>query len=284
METVSFYRNVTIVDCNQQIDEEPLIVNCAGNCSFSSPFFTQNTEGRLDYYLQFVTNGNLYIVTNEKDAQNITIMKPGDFRLTAPKNGYTYFIPEGRTMEYMWVHFTGFYAGRLLSRLQIESGKTYSAAESIPQINVMFSQLFEELSNKRRGFDDACSSILTNILIHLSRKSATSYSATEKKLSSIAWLHRHFDEDTPISELAAMEHLSESRYRNVFKHRTGLSPGEYRIALRMQHACDLLSRSEQSIAEISNFCGYSDVLYFTRIFKQKIGIPPGEYRKAAKNN
>lgn len=81
-----------------------------------------------------------------------------------------------------------------------------------------------------------------------------------------------------MGELAVMEHLSESRYRTVFRKQTGLSPREYRIALRMQHACDLLTSSTLSINEISAACGYSDELYFNRLFKRRIGVPPGEYR------
>jgi hypothetical protein len=41
----SFYRNITMPDpdSSRQIDEEPLIVNCAGYCDFSSPFKSTDT-------------------------------------------------------------------------------------------------------------------------------------------------------------------------------------------------------------------------------------------------
>jgi len=105
-----------------------------------------------------------------------------------------------------------------------------------------------------------------------------------RKLETLAYLHSHFREETRIAELASMEHLSESRYRTVFRRHTGVSPGEYRIALRMQHACELLSQTDITVTEIAADCGYTDVLYFLRIFKNKIGMPPGEYRAQSRMN
>ncbi|MBR4961020.1 MAG: helix-turn-helix transcriptional regulator [Clostridia bacterium] len=279
METRSFYRNVALMDCNQQIDEEPLLVNCAGYCGFDTPFQTRNREGRQDYYLQFVTHGRLYLWQDDATA----ILEAGDFLLTRPRTPYRYFLPGGESMGYLWVHFTGFHAGRLLSHLQLEPGRVYSAPDSIPKIRERFEFLFGEFTNRQRGFDDACASRLTQILVSLSRAAAIGDTGAERKLTTLAWLHSHFTENVSMGELAAMEHLSESRYRSVFRRQTGFSPSEYRIALRMQHACDLLATTSRSITDISADCGYGDVLYFTRLFKQKIGIPPGEYRSRGKN-
>ena len=279
MESRSFYRNVALMDCDQQIDEEPLLVNCAGYCGFDAPFQTRNREGRQDYYLQFVTHGRLRVQHNDI----IAVLEAGDFLLTRPRTPYRYFLPAGESMGYLWVHFTGFHAGRLLSRLQLEPGRIYSAADSVPKIRERFEFLFGEFTNRQRGFEDACASRLTQILVSLSRGAAIGDTGAVRKLTTLAWLHGHFAENLSMGELAAMEHLSESRYRSVFRRQTGFSPSEYRIALRMQHACDLLATTGRSITDISAACGYGDVLYFTRLFKQKIGVPPGEYRSRGRS-
>lgn len=284
MQNRSFYRDLSQTGQSQQIDEEPLVVNCAGLCCFDTPFHTWNREGRADYYLQLVTCGTLSVWLGD----TVQEMHAGDFLLTKPRTPYRYFYPAAETtapspeMRYYWIHFTGFHAGRLLSRLQLETGVIYSTDIGVgaadTQTLVSFEPLFAEFTDRRRGFDDACAAALTEILVSLSRAVSTGSRTTGRPLSTIAWLHSHFTENTPLGTLAAMEHLSESRYRTVFHRQTGLSPSEYRIALRMQHACDLLSSSTQSIAEISSACGYSDVLYFNRLFKRRIGVPPGEYR------
>ena len=90
METRSFYRNVALVDCNQQIDEEPLIVNCAGYCAFDTPFQTRNRDGRLDYYLQFVTHGRLRVWPEGRGepGDEPVRMEAGSFLLTRPRTPY----------------------------------------------------------------------------------------------------------------------------------------------------------------------------------------------------
>ena len=255
MENRSYYRDVAVPDCSQQIDEEPLIVNCAGLCAFQTPFQTWNREGRADYYLQFVTRGKLRIWVGDV----LREMEAGDFLLTRPRTPYRYFLPEEEEMEYLWIHFTGFHAGRLLSRLQLETGQIYAAADSIPRIRERFDFLFGEFTNRQRGFDDACASRLTQILVCLSRAASIGNRTAEKKLTTLAWLHGHYTENVPMATLAAMEHLSESRYRSVFRRQTGFSPSEYR-------------------GQVIRKGKDGDVLYFTRLFKQKIGVPPGEYR------
>lgn len=281
METRAFYRNLSLTGQNRQIDEEPLVVNCTGLCCFDTPFHTWNREGRADYYLQFVACGTLSVWLGD----TVQEMHPGTFLLTKPHTPYRYFYEAANTptaeMCYYWVHFTGFHAGRLLTRLQLEPGVMYTADNESTHILALFEALFDEFTDRRRGFDDACAAELTEILVSLSRAVSTGSRTPKRTLSTIAWLHSHFLENTPMSTLAAMEHLSESRYRTVFRRQAGLSPGEYRIALRMQHACDLLKNSSQSISEISAACGYGDVLYFSRLFKRKTGLSPGMYRNKA---
>ncbi len=282
MPTKSFYRHTTPLEDNRQIEEEPLIVNCTGECTFDAPFQTWNREGREDYYLQFVTHGQMEIWVDNAAC----VMNVGDFLLTKPKTPYRYCLSridlptqgERGKMGYLWVHFTGFHAGRLLSRLQLSCGEIYTCQSPVERVEERFGWLFGEYTNRQRGFDDACAAALTQILVCLSRDVSVD-TKDVRKLSTLTWLHAHFTENQPVRELAAMEHLSESRYRSVFRRHTGVSPTEYRIALRMQYACDLLSTSTRSIAEIAAACGYGDVLYFTRLFKEKIKTPPGEYRK-----
>ena len=277
MDTKFFYRDLTFPQCNQRIDDEPLIVNCAGCCHFDTPFETHNRNGRQDYYLQYVRKGTLRLWLED----GMHEMPVGSFLLTKPNTPYRYSLPAGESMEYLWIHFSGFHAARLLSRLHLECGHIYSGEECLAEITAVWENLFEEFTTRRRGFEDRCGAYLSEILITLSRHVAVNTPADEKKLKTIAWLHKHFASDTSVAELAAMEHLSESRYRLIFQRQTGYSPLEYRTALRLQHACDMLSTSDCSIKDISAECGYGDVLYFIRLFRKKIGMPPGQYRQAA---
>ncbi len=277
MITQLFYRDIMSPGCNQQIDEEPLVINCAGYCDFVSGFETHNREGRLDYYLQYVTHGKMRVFLGNE----IHEMGEGSFILTKPRSPYRYFLPDGEEMGYLLIHFSGFHSGRILKNLRLDCGKIYTADGIKDRLTAMFEELFSEFTNRQRGFDNMCAAHLTEILVLLSRTALMENKSADGRLRTIGWLHSHFAEKNTVDELAAMEHLSGSRYRSVFRNQTGFSPSEYRTALRISHACDLLLTSQRSIKDISAACGFEDVLYFTRLFRRKMGMPPGKYRTSS---
>ena len=275
LENQGYYRTIHLPDSHPQIDEEPLVVNCAGCCNLTNPFVTNVQSGRDDYYLQVMTAGRLtaWVDGTPQD------FSQGMFILYKPHTPYHYALAEGETMTYNWVHFTGFHAGRLLSTLGIEPMRLYRFHADMREIDRLFGELFREFIERGAGFDDACGARLTLLLTVLARCMETESAVSPRSLRSLRYLHCHYTEEISIAELAAMEHLSESRYRSVFRDCTGFSPNEYRIALRMQRACDLLLHTADTLAEIAQTCGYSDTMYFSRIFKQKLGVTPGEYRQ-----
>jgi transcriptional regulator GlxA family with amidase domain len=88
-------------------------------------------------------------------------------------------------------------------------------------------------------------------------------------------LHRRIS----LTELAAVANLSPSRFSNVFKSQTRLSPGEYLIRLRMEKARDLLTTSQLSIKEVMAAVGYDTRSNFVRHFRKYFDLSPSEYKK-----
>ncbi len=68
--------------------------------------------------------------------------------------------------------------------------------------------------------------------------------------------------------------------RKLFKKETGITPHEYLVRTRMNGAKMLLSgvsKHGYSINEISELCGFSEPLYFSRVFKKHFGCSPSAY-------
>ena len=63
------------------------------------------------------------------------------------------------------------------------------------------------------------------------------------------------------------------------KKKTGLSPMDYYIKMKIQYACQLLSQSDLKIKEVAEKIGYEDPYYFSRLFKQVMNKSPKDYRK-----
>jgi len=277
VKATGYYRDIkTTIECNEKNHEKPLIVNCVGCYKANKPFVTHHPRGRKDYYIQIISDGTL----SAKTVLGKQRFSKGEFIIWEAEKAYQYELADGESVEYLFLHFTGIDAGRSISDLGFLTGRIYTLSDfdnAISDITDVFERLFDEFARRRPFFDEAAAYLLSELLVKLAR-SADSKKAEKRQLSTIAYLHQNFQNDLGVAALAEMEHLSAGRYRELFKAQTGLSPSEYRTAVRMSHACRMLSETNLTVLEIAADCGYPDVFYFMRIFKQKLGMTPGEYR------
>jgi len=87
-----------------------------------------------------------------------------------------------------------------------------------------------------------------------------------------------------VVEVAALLHLSSSRFRHLFKQETGITPRRYIKQLRLQEAKQLLETSPLSVKEVTARVGVNDVSHFVRDFKAAFGLNPSELRRRMAEN
>ena len=86
------------------------------------------------------------------------------------------------------------------------------------------------------------------------------------------------DPEFSISELGSHVFYCSDHLRRRFKKTVGMTPTEYLIDLRLNHAKKLLTEHKgYTISEISTMCGYYDSRYFSRLFKKRLGVTPREF-------
>ena len=98
---------------------------------------------------------------------------------------------------------------------------------------------------------------------------------------SITYMKENISRRLTTEDIAEKFNYSPSHYTAIFKQKTGMSPIDYYIKLKIHYACQLLTQSELKIKEISDKIGYDDPYYFSRLFKQIMGKSPKEYRKVS---
>lgn len=94
------------------------------------------------------------------------------------------------------------------------------------------------------------------------------------------YLVAHYRQPVHIDELAALIHRSSNYTISMFREVMGVSPIQYIHILRMKEACNLLTSSDLSVTEISNYLGYYDHSYFFRIFKKYTSMSPTAYKQS----
>ena len=100
----------------------------------------------------------------------------------------------------------------------------------------------------------------------------------DKLEKSIAFMKDNLQNHLTVEGIAKEFNYSSSHYSALFKQKTGLSPIDYFIRIKIRHACQLLTQSNLIIKEVAQKVGYEDPFYFSRIFKKITGKSPVEYK------
>jgi DNA-binding LacI/PurR family transcriptional regulator/AraC-like DNA-binding protein len=80
-------------------------------------------------------------------------------------------------------------------------------------------------------------------------------------------------------KLADSVNVSEDYLTRIFHKEMGLPLWDYLNRYRIFLAAELLQRTDDTIQEVANRCGFQDQAYFCRVFKKIYGVSPGQMRK-----
>lgn len=100
----------------------------------------------------------------------------------------------------------------------------------------------------------------------------------------VSRMRTEFRQDPSFREMAQVVNLSQSRLRYLFKKETGVAPGHYLRAYRLEQAKELLETTFLSVKEIIRSIGVNDPSHFIREFKKTYGQTPAQYRMSLATN
>lgn len=94
----------------------------------------------------------------------------------------------------------------------------------------------------------------------------------------ISTLRQPTDRALRLSDMADLAGLSPFHFSRVFRGTTGIPPGEFNAALRLDHAKRLLLTTDLSVTDICFEVGYESLGAFVTKFTRLVGTSPGQFR------
>ena len=82
-----------------------------------------------------------------------------------------------------------------------------------------------------------------------------------------------------VAELASQACLSPSHFHALFKDSLGLTPHQYLLKARLDHASRLLRSSSLPLVRIAEECGFSSQSALTTAMRRYLGLTPKGLRR-----
>lgn len=93
------------------------------------------------------------------------------------------------------------------------------------------------------------------------------------------YIKAHYSSKVTIQELASMVNLSTRQFERRFKETFKTTVHQYILKLRILKSCDLLLKSNTTIADVALDVGFYDQSAYTRFFKKFMKMTPLQYQK-----
>lgn len=200
---------------------------------------------------------------------------------------HIYGASEADPWSIYWLHFTGSNAQNYLRNTSSDNPVIHYTIDKASNIRLLFEDIFNVLE---KGFTQEAmvfsSQVVANILGTLffnSRNYISGSKETARHIEeSIHFMTMNLERNFTLKQLADHANLSPTHYSCLFKKRTGYSPIDYFLRLKIQSACQYLDMTMLKVNEISQLLGFNDPYYFSRAFYKIMQQSPTSYREVMK--
>ena len=233
---------------------------------------------RSVYVIECCTGGKGSVTINGKKfpfcAGEAYVLLPGD---AVRHDTYPNCHREG-----LWCALDGASVGKYLQEAGITSSTPYISPSLFNQVQHWLQNLVASWNSTDSGAglrQTACAYGLLGVLLQ-NRPAAQTDTWLNK---AIGYMQTNYGEELPVEKIADQIGLERSYFSARFKKKTGATPHQYLLRLRVQKARQLLETTDFSVSEISYLVGLAPH-NFSRIFKRETGITPQDYQRNAKKS
>ena len=96
--------------------------------------------------------------------------------------------------------------------------------------------------------------------------------------AALDYINKNYDKQIKAIELANICSMSETHFRRIFEEYINMSPMDYVNLIRIQRACDLMKKTNDSMDLVAVKCGFSTTSTFNRNFKKYLNTSPYQWK------
>jgi AraC-like DNA-binding protein len=147
-------------------------------------------------------------------------------------------------------------------------------------VGLIFDALQSDLAQGSPAGPLVGDSLIAAIVAHLGGEPAPVMRppASRACARAIELIEARFDEPVTLEDLATASGLGQRQLCRAFRDTTGLSPHQYLLRCRVEHAKRLIAQG-LPLTEVALACGFADQSQLTRTFVRHAGTTPGSYRR-----
>ncbi len=143
--------------------------------------------------------------------------------------------------------------------------------------------LMSRLHHEFRKMDDTSALMIEGLTLEIIAEASRQFAASKNRTSR--WLehardilHEQFADSITLDRLANEVGVHPVYLASSFRKNYHCTIGEYRQRLRIEFACQELSKSHSSLAQIAIAAGFANQAHFSKTFKRLTGTTPAKYR------
>ncbi|WP_303921196.1 AraC family transcriptional regulator [Draconibacterium sediminis] len=237
-------------------------------------------KGIQEHILIYCIDGSGSIEMMHEEFQ----LKPNSFFIIEAGEAHKYWSSDSSPWSIYWLHFGGKRSHQFKAFfnrvLHIKQSSRSRIDDRLQLFNEILTALESGFSIENINYANMClNSLLASFFYIETFRLVKGYHNPNKVDQSIVFMQKHINKFLTIKDLADNIQLSESHFSKIFRNKTGSSPLDYFINLKMQEAVRLLINQSLKIKEVAFLLGYKDPYYFTRIFTKHMGYSPGTFLK-----
>ncbi|MBQ8678858.1 MAG: helix-turn-helix domain-containing protein [Treponema sp.] len=162
----------------------------------------------------------------------------------------------------------------MITRYVIESGLEMEAAYNLSDIYIQKIDVCNSSEEIRKIHEELCEAYVRRMQDHKQRK------LYSKPVSQcIDFIYNNLHEKITLEDLAEASSMSSSYISKIFHAEVGITIAQYVQKKRVEAAKNLLSITDYSVSDISNYLQFSTESYFISVLRKFCGITPKKYRE-----